>query len=422
MAAADCCEAAACCAAPRLICSSAVRICAEERLISSTALDNSSAAEATSSALLPMLVLFFSSSESSASSWAACSLWLSAWLCCTTVLVASSQAAPCSSAAAAITSDPFCASTAARLDSSLARAISRQAATTAIASTRIVSSPLTTSLPLRISSRAALAELPMPSAIEATSFWIWPINSWMSRADFSLVSASVRTSSATTAKPLPCWPARAASMAAFNASRLVWSAMRATAFTTSPIAAAWRSSSCTILTEASWRSDARPMASIDRLICPETSTITLASVSVRKMARSAFSLALKISPAPWLTAFSERWAALAACSAPTAICSAAARNSSAAEVASAMPDDSSVVAEAMRSAAICWRAKVRALRFCASAARRPCRTPASASSWASGCEFTNFLASAIGDSPERLEDVGPARLARGLIEVCGKPG
>ena len=419
MAAADCCEAAACCAAPRVICSSAVRICAEERLISSTALDNSSAAEATSSALLPMLVLFFSSSESSASSCAACSLWLSAWFCCTTVLVASSQAAPCSSAAAAITSDPFCASTAARLDSrGRGRSRGRRRPPPSRRADRLQPAD---HLALAISSRAALAE---PDALgdDLTSLWIWPINSWMSRADFSLVSASVRTSSATTAKPLPCWPARAASMAAFNASRLVWSAMRATAFTTSPIAAAWRSSSCTILTEASWRSDARPMASIDRLICPETSTITLASVSVRKMARSAFSLALKISPAPWLTAFSERWAALAACSAPTAICSAAARNSSAAEVASAMPDDSSVVAEAMRSAAICWRAKVRALRFCASAARRPCRTPASASSWASGCEFTNFLASAIGDSPERLEDVGPARLARGLIEVCGKPG
>src|SRR5438445_751597 len=39
-----------------------------------------------------------------------------------------------------------------------------------------------------------------------------------------LCSASRRTSSATTANPLPCLPARAASMAAFNASRLVMSA------------------------------------------------------------------------------------------------------------------------------------------------------------------------------------------------------
>ena len=50
------------------------------------------------------------------------------------------------------------------------------------------------------------------------------------RAEISLAaslerSASLRTSSATTANPSPCSPARAASMAAFKASRLVWLAI-----------------------------------------------------------------------------------------------------------------------------------------------------------------------------------------------------
>ena len=43
----------------------------------------------------------------------------------------------------------------------------------------------------------------------------------ISRSDFCVCSANFLTSSATTAKPLPCSPALAASIAAFNARRFV---------------------------------------------------------------------------------------------------------------------------------------------------------------------------------------------------------
>jgi len=47
------------------------------------------------------------------------------------------------------------------------------------------------------------------------------INSFICSVDFADSSASFRISSATTAKPRPCSPERAASMLAFNAKRFV---------------------------------------------------------------------------------------------------------------------------------------------------------------------------------------------------------
>ncbi|MNG23893.1 hypothetical protein D3C84_1085530 [compost metagenome] len=63
----------------------------------------------------------------------------------------------------------------------------------------------------------------------ATTVWVPRCNRvsmvWISAVLFWVRPARERTSSATTANPRPCSPARAASMAALRASRLVCSAM-----------------------------------------------------------------------------------------------------------------------------------------------------------------------------------------------------
>ena len=61
---------------------------------------------------------------------------------------------------------------------------------------------------------------------------IWAVMSWVALAVWV---ARFLTSHATTAKPLPCSPARAASIVALSASRLVWPAMLEISSTTSLI-------------------------------------------------------------------------------------------------------------------------------------------------------------------------------------------
>ncbi len=65
--------------------------------------------------------------------------------------------------------------------------------------------------------------------------WMLWICAEISSVAFAVWLASALTSLATTANPLPCSPARAASMVAFRASRLVWLAMFWISVTTSPI-------------------------------------------------------------------------------------------------------------------------------------------------------------------------------------------
>jgi hypothetical protein len=62
-----------------------------------------------------------------------------------------------------------------------------------------------------------------------------PISVLISLAASALRCARLRTSLATTAKPRPCSPARAASTAAFSARMLVWKAMPSITPMMSPI-------------------------------------------------------------------------------------------------------------------------------------------------------------------------------------------
>jgi len=111
--------------------------------------------------------------------------------------------ADCSSAAAAICSAPFVASIAARSASTAVVSTSRLSAEMRAMSSRRASSASTADLAALASSDAFAAAFLRLSTTPRTSFWIASASSCTSRALLSDVSASVRTSSATTAKPRP---------------------------------------------------------------------------------------------------------------------------------------------------------------------------------------------------------------------------
>ena len=76
---------------------------------------------------------------------------------------------------------------------------------------------------------------PIAATAPVVSAWIASTRRAMSSVARAVSSASSLTSPATTAKPLPASPARAASIVAFSASRFVCSAMLVIILTTLPI-------------------------------------------------------------------------------------------------------------------------------------------------------------------------------------------
>ena len=86
-------------------------------------------------------------------------------------------------------------------------------------------------LTLSMTERTAL----IASTARLVSSWIALIFWSMSSVALAVPAARSFTSRATIANPLPASPARAASMVAFNASRLVWAAIEVITLTTSPI-------------------------------------------------------------------------------------------------------------------------------------------------------------------------------------------
>ena len=80
----------------------------------------------------------------------------------------------------------------------------------------------------------------MAPTVRSAALWIDPTCPVMRSVASAVWPASALTSEATTAKPRPAAPARAASIVALSASRLVCSATSRISVTTVPISAAAR--------------------------------------------------------------------------------------------------------------------------------------------------------------------------------------
>src|SRR5262245_34553390 len=127
------------------------------------------------------------------------------------------------------------------------------------------------------------------SAVPVVISWIEPICSAISSVALAVCPASDFTSAATTANPLPDSPARAASIVAFKASRLVCPAIAWMSPTTSPIRVAAAPSCDIVVTVRCASETARPATSVDFAACEAISPIEAASSSTELAAAVTFS-------------------------------------------------------------------------------------------------------------------------------------
>ena len=127
---------------------------------------------------------------------------------------------------------------------------------------------------------------PISSTAPLVASWIAATCCEISSVAREVWLASAFTSAATTAKPLPASPARAASMVAFSASRLVCAAILEISPTTEPIRSAASSSERMFRLVRSVSATAERAISMPRAACSPISWIEFDSSSVAATVRS----------------------------------------------------------------------------------------------------------------------------------------